>query len=254
MPVRQRIETDKAPPSTGFRSQALAAAGFLFTGGQIGAPLLPGGRVRRPADTLEEQVALCLAHLEQVTLAGGGSLERVCEVSAFVVPGERQDEVRRQVTAFLGFEPPLYQSQPVADVAMHGMLELDWAVLLDPDTPLEAGARTLAPFMHGEAVARSGPFLCFNGVSAPGASMAEQSEGVLDRLEELLAAEGAAPHELVKLAVFLADFDAYPEFNEATKRRFARVVPPTRSVLVAPDVTGDALLRVDALALRPEGR
>lgn len=254
MAEKSRIETDKAPPSTGFRSQAMIAGGYLFTGGQIGAPLEPDGGVREPAATLEEQVAVCLGHLEQVTLAGGGSLDRVCEVSSFVVPGVPQDGVVRQIVEFLGHEPPLLQSMAVSDVAMHGMLELDWAVALQPGADLATTAYALKPFMHGGAIERSGPFLCLNRITAEGADMAAQSEGVLDRIEDLLRGEGLELDDLVKLTVFISEFDIYPPFNEATQRRFASIVPPTRSVLVAPEVTGVSLLRVDALALTKDGQ
>ncbi|MGL4649043.1 MAG: hypothetical protein ACRC1H_06530, partial [Caldilineaceae bacterium] len=103
--VRRRIETDNAPPSTGFRSQALAAAGLLFTGGMGGAPRAADGVVRAPAATLEEQVALCLGYLEQVTLAGGGDRTRVVELSAFPVSHAYVSAVEAQASAWLGYRP-----------------------------------------------------------------------------------------------------------------------------------------------------
>lgn len=254
MADKTRIETDDAPPSTGFRSQAMVAGGYLFTGGQIGAPLSVDGDVREPAATLEEQVAICLDHLKAITRAGGGSPDRVCEVSAFVVPNDRQADVRSQIVDSLGYEPPLMQSMAVADVAMHGTLELDWAVAMDPRADLAATAHVLRPFMHGDDIVRSGPFLCLNRLTAEGADMTAQSEGVLDRIEELLHDHGLDLDDLVKLSVFMAEFDIYPSFNDATKRRFGAIVPPTRSVLVSPELTGSRLLRVDALALAPGGQ
>ena len=60
------------------------------------------------------------------------------------------------------------------------------------------------------------------------------------------------PHgDLVKLTVYLYEFDPYPQFNEATMQHFADTVPPTRSVLVAPEITGSAKIVIDAVALAP---
>ncbi len=246
---RCRIETPNAPPSMGFRSQGMVAAGFLFTGGQVGAPMPQEGVQRGPAATLEEQVALCLQHLEQVTLAAGASKAQVIEVSAFVVPAGKEQQVLRQVEDFLGFTPPLFNSKTVSDVAMHGLLELDWIALMDEHLSRQEGVEILRPFGHGEGLVRSGPFVMLNGLTAPGASLGEQTINLLAEADRRLQQAGTALRHTVKLTVYIADFDAYPQFNDATKQAFASFTPPTRSVLVAPEVTGAALLRMDLLAL-----
>jgi enamine deaminase RidA (YjgF/YER057c/UK114 family) len=245
---RVRYETDAAPPSTGFRSQALAVAGYLFTGGQIGAPL-EGGNVRAPAATLEAQVALCLGHLSNLTRAANGRLDRVCEVSAFVVPAGTLPAVRSQVEAYLGYAVPLFNGTYVQDVAMHGLIELDWIVALDDSRSLAEAAEVLRPFGHGEALKTSGPFIVLNGLTGSGADMREQSESLLEHAARALEQRGRTLKDLLKLTVYLREFDLYPAFNEVTKARFADFIPPTRSVVVAPEVTGDALIRTDALAL-----
>jgi enamine deaminase RidA (YjgF/YER057c/UK114 family) len=250
---RQRFETDEAPPSTGFRSQALGTAGFLFTGGQIGAPYTKGEAVRELAPTFEGQVDAALTHLAAITREAGARLHRVVELSAFTtVPGGERI-VRDRVAAVLGYEPLLVNHVTVDDCAMHGDVELDWAVLTDDALSLEEGAALLRPYMHGPAgeVLRSGPFLVLNGASAAGEGMRAQSEALLDLIEERLRPHGAGLADLAKLTVFISAFDIYPEFNEVTTRRFADITPPTRSVIVAPEVTGDALLRIDVLATAP---
>jgi 2-iminobutanoate/2-iminopropanoate deaminase len=251
---KRRIETTDAPPSTGFRSQALAAGGFLFTGGQIGAPYEPGGEVRALAPTFEGQVDTCFRHLAAVTRAGGGRLDRVVELSAFTtVPGGGAI-VAERAEAFLGYAPALHNPVSVDDCAMHGDVELDWAVLLDDGTPLDAAAAVLAPYMHAApgAVVRSGPFLVLNGCTGDGGDMADQSASLLDRVAAALAPHGAGIADLVKLSVVIRSFDEYPAFNDVTKQRFADVVPPTRSVVVAPAITGASALRIDVLALAPD--
>jgi enamine deaminase RidA (YjgF/YER057c/UK114 family) len=51
------------------------------------------------------------------------------------------------------------------------------------------------------------------------------------------------------MAVYIADFDSYPQFNDVTKEVFHDMIPPARSVVVAPALTGAALLRLDLIAL-----
>ncbi len=249
---RRRIETDKAPPSTGFRAQALRAGGLLFTGGMIGAPMLPDGAVRAPAATLAEQVDLCARHLEQVTLAGGTDKSQVVEVSAFLVPYAQKEAVERQVADFLGHRPHLFHTRPVQDVAMHGLLELDWIAVADQALSHAEAAAWLAPLGGAPGLHASGPFLVLNGVTAGGATLGEQSYTALREAGRALRAAGSGLEHLVKLTVYIAAFDDYPQFNDATRDLFAEFTPPTRSVVVAPDVTGAALLRIDLLALRPE--
>ncbi len=252
---RRRHETEDAPPSTGFRSQALATSGFLFTGGQIGAPYLRGEPIRALADTFEGQVDAALAHLAAVTRAAGARPERVVELSAFTTVPEGERVVRARSRAALGFEVPLLNHVEVADCAMHGDVELDWAVLLDDAADPDAAAGLLRPFMHGPAtgVLPSGPFLIRNGGVGAGATMAAQTESLLDALGAELASHGAGLADLAKLTVYIRAFDEYPAFNEVTMRRFADFVPPTRSVVVAPAITGASLLRIDALATAPVG-
>lgn len=247
---RRRHETDDAPPSTGFRSQALATSGFLFTGGQIGAPYRRGEPIRALADTFDGQVDAALAHLVAVTRAAGAPLDRVVELSAFTTVPEGEAVVRAKARAALGYDVPLLTHVAVADCAMHGDVELDWAVSLDEAADPAAAAAVLRPFMHGPAagVARSGPFLVRNGAVGAGATMEAQSEALLDALDAELAAHGAGLADLAKLTVYIRAFDEYPAFNDVTMRRFADFVPPTRSVVVAPAITGASLVRIDALA------
>jgi enamine deaminase RidA (YjgF/YER057c/UK114 family) len=91
-----------------------------------------------------------------------------------------------------------------------------------------------------------------NGLSAEGATLGEQSYAVLRKADELLRAAGSSMQQLVKMNVYIAEFDPYPQFNDATRELFADFTPPTRSVIVAPAVTAPALLRIDFLALRGE--
>lgn len=247
---RVRIETENAPPSTGFRSQGMVAGGLFFTGGMIGSPMLPEGGVRAPAATLEEQVDLCLRHLEQVGLAAGIDRSQVIEVSAFLVEEGREAEVAEWVTSFLGFRPLLFNPHKVSDCAMHGLVEMDWIAVADPAlSPVEA-ASWVTPLGHGEEIIGSGPFWVLNGVTAEGATLGEQSFALFRKVERQLGAVGSGLDDLVKMTVYIADYDSYPQFNDATRSLFQDFTPPTRSVVVAPEITGRFLLKIDLLAVR----
>jgi enamine deaminase RidA (YjgF/YER057c/UK114 family) len=244
---RTRIETDKAPSSIGYRSNAMAAAGFVFTGGHIGAPMAPAGELPAPAATLEEQVDLCLQHTEQLSLAGGAPKERVVEVSAFLVPFERQEAVREQVCDLMGFTPPLFNLRRVRRIALDALLELDWIAVADPQISVEQATEILRPFGHGRGLVRNGPFVMINALTAPGASLGEQTMNLFAKADRQLRTAGTALSNVVKLTVYIGGGD-YPDFNEATKVLFADFEPPTRSVL-GRALRGGALLQVDLIAL-----
>jgi len=247
MSRRKRIETDKAPSSIGYRSNAMAAAGFVFTGGHVGAPKAPPGEMPVPAATLEEQVDLCLQHIEQLSLAGGAPKERVVEVSAFIVPFEREDVVRQHVREFLGFTPPLFNPRPVRKIALDAMLELDWIAVADPQIGIAEATKILHPFGHSQGLTRSGPFVMINGLTAPGTTLTEQTMNLFAEADRQFRQAGTALSNVIKLTVYIGG-GQYPDFNEATKLLFADFEPPTRSVL-GRALPGKSLLQVDLIAL-----
>lgn len=247
-----RIETETAPPSTGFRSQGLIAGGVLFAAGQIGAAMPQPGVLREPSADMGEAVRITLDHLDKVTLAGGVERGRVFEVSAFPKEAGKRELIYQETTAFLGFEPPLFNYHEVFDVAAHALIEMDWMAAADPNlAPMQAAERLrpLAGGRRGETI-RSGDFLIWNHLEGHGVDLGAASEALLTDLRARIEAEGGQLDDLLKLTVYLYAFDPYPQFNEATKRHFAGIIPPVRSVIVAPDYVGDAKVVIDALALR----
>jgi enamine deaminase RidA (YjgF/YER057c/UK114 family) len=247
-----RIETDKAPASTGFRSQGLIAGGILFTAGQIGAAMPQPGVLREPSTDMQEAVRFTLEHLEQVTRAAGLDLSNVFEVSAFPKTSGHKDAIYQETTRFLGFEPELFNYHEVYDVAAHALIEMDW-MAAHPSLLLEQAATWIRPLggaIKGQAI-HSGPFIIWNGLCGNGDDLGAASHALLNDLKARLEAEGGSFDDLVKLTIYLHAFDPYPMFNEATKQHFADIIPPTRSVLVAPEVTGNAKVVIDVLALKP---
>ena len=247
-----RIESEKAPPSTGFRSQGLIAGGVLFTGGQIGAEMPEPGVFRDPCSDMQDAVQVTLNHLEQVTLASGCSKQNVFEVSAFPKLAGQKELIASEIENYLGFKPLLYNYLEVSDTAAHSLIEMDWLVAAGGNPDLESAARFLHPLGNGAAGQwiESGPFRIWNRLQGQGADLGVASEALLADLAERLHQVGGSFDDLVKLTVFIKEFDAYPLFNEATKSAFAEIIPPTRSVLVAPNITGAAQICIDVAALR----
>ncbi len=225
----------------------MAAAGFVFTGGHVGAPMAQPGEMPAPAATLEEQIDLCLRHTEQLSRAGGASKERVVEVSVFLVPFERQGLVRQQVCDFLGFTPPLFNIRQVRRIALDAMLELDWIAVADPQIRIDRATEILRSFGHQPGLVCSGPFVMLNGLTAPGANLTEQTMNLFAEADRQFRQAGSALSDVIKLTVYIGG-GQYPDFNEATKKLFADFEPPTRSVL-GRALTGDSLLQVDLIAL-----
>lgn len=78
-------------------------------------------------------------------------------------------------------------------------------------------------------------------------SMYEQSIQCLKNIEQVVKKAGGSRDDLVQLHVYITDKEKYPEFNQATKEFFGEF-PPTRSVVGATFLAGDALLEISAIA------
>ncbi|MEQ8674850.1 MAG: RidA family protein [Aggregatilineales bacterium] len=248
-----RIETENAPPSTGFRSQGLIAGGIFFGAGQIGAEMPQPGVLREPTEDMADSVRITLNHLDQVTRAAGLDRNNVFEVAAFPKVTGSKAIIQQEVADYLGFEPLLFTYHEVFDVAMHAMIEMDWMAVADGLSKQEAAEimKPLGKPSSSEAI-KSGPFVMWNKLAGHGDDLGKASDALLTDLTARLNRVGSSPADLVKLTVYLQAFDPYPMFNEATKRHFAEIIPPARSVLVAPEITGDAKIVIDVVALQAD--
>jgi len=80
--ARRIIRTDAAPAPVGAYSQAVLGDGWLWCAGQL--PLDPGtGELRQ--STPEEAAERCLANLEAVVSAAGGSLADAVRLTVYLV-------------------------------------------------------------------------------------------------------------------------------------------------------------------------
>ncbi|MDD5713130.1 MAG: Rid family detoxifying hydrolase [Smithellaceae bacterium] len=79
--MKQIIKTDKAPQAAGPYSQAVKAGGWLYTSGQLPLDPVTGQVAIGPFATQVERV---LANLRAVIEAGGGTIDQVVKVTAYL--------------------------------------------------------------------------------------------------------------------------------------------------------------------------
>ena len=112
------------------------------------------------------------------------------------------------------------------------------------------------PHRPSSQAVTSGPFIAVSGQTPIGADgttvgigdAAAQTACVLDRIEQLLADAGAAMSDVVKVTVYLSDFEHFAAVNQVYSERFAEPRPARTSVacsLVKPEY----LVEIDALAV-----
>lgn len=70
-----------------------------------------------------------------------------------------------------------------------------------------------------------------NGEPLPG-SVSEQTQRILDSIEQTLALAGATLNDIVRAQVWLSDMDNFAEFNTAWRSRFSNGFP-SRSVVTS---------------------
>jgi reactive intermediate/imine deaminase len=80
------------------------------------------------------------------------------------------------------------------------------------------------------------------------ASIAEQTEQALDNLVAVLDEAGAAPTDVLKTTVFLADIDDFEEMNE-TYAGYFEESPPARSAVQAGALPKGAGVEIEAVAV-----
>ena len=91
----ERISTDGAPAAIGAYSQGIRAGGFVYTSGQLG--MTPDGQFVEGG--VAEQTRASLANVKAVLAACGSSLEKVVDVTAFLVDMDRDFQGYNEVYA-----------------------------------------------------------------------------------------------------------------------------------------------------------
>ncbi|WP_435072807.1 Rid family detoxifying hydrolase [Halorubrum sp. HHNYT27] len=102
---------------------------------------------------------------------------------------------------------------------------------------------------NGELVFTAGQIpLTPDGDLLDDAPIAEQTEQALDNLVAVLEEAGAAPTDVLKTTVFLADIDDFDEMNETYAGYFDES-PPARSAVQAGALPKGAGVEIEAVAV-----
>ncbi|MDQ3674927.1 MAG: RidA family protein [Gemmatimonadota bacterium] len=80
----------------------------------------------------------------------------------------------------------------------------------------------------------------------------EQTERVMENLEEVLKAAGASWADVVKTTVYLHDLSNFPVVNEIYGKRLGSA-RPARSTVQVPGLPRGALVEIDAVAIASAG-
>ena len=83
------------------------------------------------------------------------------------------------------------------------------------------------------------------------ATIAQETERVLDNLAAVLEAAGLTVDHVVRTTIYLVDLGDFQAVNEVYARRFARTPQPARSTVQVAALPRGARVEIDAIAVVP---
>jgi enamine deaminase RidA (YjgF/YER057c/UK114 family) len=98
-----------------------------------------------------------------------------------------------------------------------------------------------------EAV-RYGDMLYLSGQVGAGATVAEQTRNIFEKLEKILEKYGSDKEHVISATVYLADMATFGEFNGEWKNFFTEGIQPVRTALGAPLARPDFLVEITLIA------
>ena len=118
-----------------------------------------------------------------------------------------------------------------------------------PDMPQPAGA-----FHHS---VRFGNMLFIAGSTARGTAaetgdIAAQTEGILQKFQTILEANGGSISNIVKVTSFVTDLREAPASGEIRRKYFAGNFPASTQVQIAALGTPDLKIEIEAIAVLPD--
>ncbi|MBM3342163.1 MAG: RidA family protein [Betaproteobacteria bacterium] len=108
-----------------------------------------------------------------------------------------------------------------------------------------------ATFSKAVAVSGAGKTVYVSGHLARGNTLAEQTSGCIDQIEEALKPVGGSLEHVVRITAWLTSLDQYAEYNRVRGERFGKNLPASAAVQVAGLLQG-ALIEIDAVAFIPD--
>ena len=124
---KEIVATDRAPAAVGPYSQAVQAANFVFTAGQLG--LVPGTKDFAGPD-IEAQTRQALENLKAVLEAGGSCLEHVVKTTVFLADMGEFARMNAIYADFFSENPPARSAVQAAALPLGGRVEIEAVALL----------------------------------------------------------------------------------------------------------------------------
>jgi len=124
--MRETIQTDKAPAAVGPYSQAIRAAGLVFTSGQIPldpdtGTLIQGG--------IREQARQSMENLRAVLEAAGTNFSRVVKTTIYLADIRDFAVVNEVYGSFFPSDPPARSAFQVAALPLEARIEIEMVAL-----------------------------------------------------------------------------------------------------------------------------
>ena len=125
--TRETVQTDDAPKAIGPYAQAIKAAGFVYTAGQISLDPKTGNLV---AGGIVEQTRQVLENLKAVLAAAGSSLDRVIKTTVFLKNMTDFAAMNDVYAEYLGNTKPARSTVAVAELPRDALVEIDLVALV----------------------------------------------------------------------------------------------------------------------------
>ena len=124
---RNVIATENAPKAIGPYSAGIRTERLIFASGSLGidpatGEFVPGG--------VEEQTRQALKNLEQVLIAGGGSMNTVVKTTVFMQDLGKFNNMNRVYAEFFPVDPPARSAVQVAALPKGAEVEIEAIALI----------------------------------------------------------------------------------------------------------------------------
>lgn len=111
---------------------------------------------------------------------------------------------------------------------------------------IEPGKRMSQAVIHGDTVYLAGQV----AMDRPGASVAEQTRNVLERIDRLLTAAGSGRGKLLSATIWLADMATFAEMNEVWDAWVEEGSAPARATVEARLASPEYTVEIGVIAAR----
>jgi 2-iminobutanoate/2-iminopropanoate deaminase len=125
---RSVISTPAAPAAIGPYSQAIRAAGFVFTAGQVA--LVPGTKELAPGGA-KEQTRQVLQNLKAILEAAGTDLSRVVKTTVFLTDLANFAAMNEVYGEFFGRNFPARSTVAVKQLPLNALVEIEVIAVAD---------------------------------------------------------------------------------------------------------------------------